>query len=402
MAKFGIIIHEKGDYLRAWLKYVCRKNDITVVDKKEADILLISISDPTETSLILEARKYNKPIILGGSECFNDLIYGFLVDVINIGEGFELFKELGKAGKLSSKQIIGHLKKLPYIYHPGKEAVIPSTFIDWKLYPVVLTGKNRKTIVGSKGCKNRCKFCFTSWTNKYQENPYTKNMQTAQMIIIANDNAEVMQLNQKSRSRTMSVKSYLKMNKLQADNCHCYHLGVESFSEETRKYFNKPISNVDLRRVYNKSQEYRHKLTIYIIAGYDKDDSIDEFSEAIGQDTTYKKPTIEIKCTYIDPSMHTPLASYDIRKVYKWDERKILGKLNLISQRFRLTIRKTGDHATWRACFHRSRTPEQAITVWKWRNKPREYMFKEIEKRGWLHMYNQTNPTVIDFRGKVG
>ena len=68
MAKFAVKIFRYGNYTRAWLNYMCKVYGLIVTEEKNADIILLSISDPTEINLIFEARRGQKPIILGGCE----------------------------------------------------------------------------------------------------------------------------------------------------------------------------------------------------------------------------------------------------------------------------------------------------------------------------------------------
>ena len=75
MAKFAIKIFRYGNYTRAWLNYMCKVYGLEVTEEKDADIILLSISDPTEINLISEARRGQKPIILGGSEAFHEKMY---------------------------------------------------------------------------------------------------------------------------------------------------------------------------------------------------------------------------------------------------------------------------------------------------------------------------------------
>ena len=269
MAKFAIKIYRYGNYTRAWLNYMCRTYGLEVTDEKEADIILISISDPTEINLIFEARRGQKPIILGGCEAFHEKMYSNLVDLINVGEGFEIFGKLQLIKNESPGKIIEKLKKLPYIYYQGKEGdVYPSTKINWDLVPIVKTGVRRRIILGSRGCRKKCKFCYTSWTTKYQNNPYLPNVDK-QVMIISNDNLGPKQLYQRAYVRSITAEGYLKMTKAQAKTCYYYRIGLESFSEKTRKFYGKPISSEQIRRIMEASREFNHRLTLFIIAGYE-------------------------------------------------------------------------------------------------------------------------------------
>lgn len=377
---------------------MCSIHGLDVVEEEDADIILLSLSDPTEINLLFEARRGQKPIILGGGEAFHERMYSNLVDLVNVGEGFEIFEKLQTIKNESPEKIIEKLKKLPYIYYKDKkETIYPSTKIDWNKVPVVRTGVRRKIILGGRGCKKKCKFCFTSWTTKYQNNPYLPNLDK-QVMIITNDNLGSDQLYQKAYARSITAEGYLKMTRAQAKNCYYYRIGLESFSEKTRRYFGKPISTEQLNRVMEVSREFNHKLTLFVLAGYDTQESVNEFSEALNQDLKYKYPAIEVKMTYLEPTAHTPFKNFDIRKIHQWDRNYLISILTFASQRFRIYgMKKDFGHAVWRTCLHRARTLEETMTIFKWKKKTGVEILELIKEKGWLHLYNQANETTIKF-----
>jgi len=398
MAKFAIKIYRYGNYTRAWLNYMCKVYGLEVTEEKEADIILLSISDPTEINLIFEARKGQKPIILGGSEAFHEKMYSNLVDLINVGEGFEIFEKLQLIKDESPGKIIEKLKELPFIYYQGKKGnIYPSTKIDWDLVPIVKTGARRRIILGGRGCKKKCKFCFTSWTTKYQNNSYLPNIDK-QVMIITNDNLGPKQLYQRAYVRSITAEGYLKMTKVQAKTCYYYRIGLESFSEKTRKFYGKPISGEQIRRIMEASREFNHRLTLFIIAGYEPQESVEEFCNSFRQDTRYKNPKIEVKMTYLEPTLHTPLQDFDIRKMYHWDKNYLISTLTYASQRFRIwSMKRNCGGAYWRTCLHRARTREEIEEVYRWKGKTGEEILELIEQKGWQHLYNQNNSTGIKF-----
>lgn len=399
MAKFSIITPKGAPYIRAWLKYMMREYKIEVAEPENSDIILISISDLNEISYIKKAKEYKKPIIMGGCESFNDLLYGNLVDLINIGEGFDFFIALGKIKTLPAENIIDKLKELPFIYYKGKKEVVPSYFVDWRKVPIVKTGEKRRIVLGARGCKRKCKFCYTSWTTKYQHNPYFNNIDK-EVMIISNDNATPEELNQRAYVRSITAQDYIKLNQKQVKNCYYYRIGLESFSEKQRKYYGKPISNEEVREIFWLSKQRKHKISFFIIGGIEPQESIVEFLETNGTDYCVN-PKVEIKVTYFNPCLHTPLENYDIRELKLWNQNWLRGRLVTYSTRYRTNILKNNNNAFWRTFIKRCRNEEQINEVWKWKNKTKEYMLFEIERRQWQHMFNQANPSAINFKEAV-
>jgi len=71
---------------------VCKVYGLEVTDEKDTDIILVSISDPTEINLVLNTRRGQKPNILGGCEAFHEKMSLTLVDLINGVRGLKSLK----------------------------------------------------------------------------------------------------------------------------------------------------------------------------------------------------------------------------------------------------------------------------------------------------------------------
>lgn len=397
MAKFAILTSKNAEhqYTPHWMRYICANYAIPVVPPDEADILLVSLCDVGEAAVLWEARKSGKPIILGGAEAFNDFPYIHLADGLCIGEGFQFFKELGEIAGGKADEILMKLEKLPYVLFGNKEAVIPSTEIDWTKCPPAKVGPQKQMVLAGRGCHRKCKFCFTSWTTKPCNSPHSfRGM--SNVLLISNNNEGIEDLSQKVYVRSITAKGYLGMSPREAKTCRNYRIGLESFSEEQRKGLGKPISNEEVGKIFRISKKLGHSLRFFVLAGIDSQESITEFIETVGQDIALR-PSVEMKVIWFNPCQHTPLRDFDIRNLHRWNKRWIYGKLKSTSSRFRLNMRADPGDAYFRAAFHRCRTREQAEEVWKWRNKPGEEILKRIEESGWKHLFNESPLTKVRF-----
>jgi radical SAM superfamily enzyme YgiQ (UPF0313 family) len=396
--KIAVIVDKTGiaSYTNLWLRYMVEKMGMKLAPPRRADILMVSCCDVLDFPILMDANKWKKPIILGGQETYNDNVYGKFATLLNVGEGFELFEELAKVKDLPVDKIIEHLKEMPYIYWDGKtEKTYPSDVINWANVPVAQTGRHKKMVLTGRGCHRKCKFCFTSWTTKYQNNPNVPK-RVKNLMVISNDNSSEAELNVKAYVRSLTVRTYLNLTPRQAKNCSTYRFGIESFSEATRKWFGKPIKTDDLVQLYEISERLGHNLRLFIIAGFDPQESINEFTDALPQSTNCK-PIIEIKGTYFNAQTHTPFEDFDIRELQQWDWDYIRGRLIERSHRFRLTLATDRRLGVWRTFWSRARTAQESALVWKWRDKKAAELLHLAEGYDMDHLFTEPNLTTIDF-----
>lgn len=403
MAKFAVVCEHRGvsSYTFQWLKYMVRAAGLDLVPPEESDIILVSVCDVMDLHALLGVKKFGKPIIVGGADAFNDLLYSLVADLVNVGEGWEMFDVLGTIGHLPAQEVIEKLKPYPFIAARDKPGpVVPSTYIDWMRAPVCQVGPNKKMILSGRGCHNKCRFCFTSWTTKYQTNPILPSLDRS-IMTISNDNSTAEELDRRVWVRSLTTKTYLGMSPRQAKNCNNYRFGIESFSEERRKWFGKPIPNADLGKIFRISKKLGHTTRFFIIAGIDPMESVNEFLSMFPPDLDQQPPVI-VKATYFDPALHTPLAGYDMRTMYHWDTEELVGLLRDKSHRFRLKMAHDRGLAMYRTSLHRCLTEEEVMTVAKWKGKKYNVIVDLIESRGWTHLFDQAPPTKIQFDWRKG
>ena len=399
MAKFGLKIN-LGDlnfYLHRWLKYQCELHHIPLSD--DPDIWLVSLSDAHEFGTLYGLQADGRPIIAGGGEVANDHVYQHFVDLLVIGEGFEFFRDLEQIAHLPPDVVLSELEKKPYILSRAKEKAIPSTCVNWAEAPLIQVAPKKKMILWARGCQRKCKFCFTSWTTKYQTRPPMLVPLPEKVMLISNDNSTEWELSYKAYARSIYARDYLRMTEKQAKNCRYYRFGIESFTEKGRMFLGKPITNEEIRKLYLLGPILKHDYQFFIIAGFEPQESLLEFLDAMGEGDQLFSPKIIFKITWFNPCQHTPLKNFDIRELHVWDKDWIWGRLTSFSPRFRLCMGGDPGDAYFRTFFHRARTKEEAITIWKARNRPGSEIIQIPEKYGWGHMYNQAAPTKIDYTG---
>jgi radical SAM superfamily enzyme YgiQ (UPF0313 family) len=299
-------------YTHELLKHLAIKNGHEVVSSPDiADISGISLTSFYEIDELRKFRAKNKEglIVAGGHACNNPSALLRYADFVCLGQGFQFFSECGSVSDMFEK---------PYIIHKKKIAGEYSDFIDWGLIPCVKIGKNSYSYLYSMGCRNKCKFCLTSWANKYQANPNKAGIKklkdrigSKQFYLITNDFDSGVNVNRSVSD--VRVKEYLSSPE-KFDGIKLLRLGVESPSEKTRSWLSKPIKTDHLKDFFRLTKERRQRVNIFMIAGFDSQEKWEWFADIFDQDYE-ATPKIGVVMNYFDPSKLTPLENYDLRKI---------------------------------------------------------------------------------------
>lgn len=379
-----------GHYIHGLLKHLIDYSGIY----KESEVEFLSICDPTEMGILFAPR--TRPLrIVGGANAFNDHITSMFADVVVVGEGYEFFK------KYKFSQSLSDTMELSCCLRPGariEKAVIPSTKVDWSLTPPMKLGRKWVYMVGSRGCKNKCKFCYSAWTTPHSVNPF--NHQTLiippkrTLSIIGNDSYGVIE--KRVSARSMLLNDYITLNTDQLQKCNVYRLGIESFTEEGRKKLGKPIKNESIRIACNIALKFKHDLIFYVIAGLEPQESIHEFIDAVGYGKVFS-PRLMVKPIHFKPCLHTPLEAFDMRTFHVWDKRWIYSELNAKNPRFRLNMAADAGWSFCQTFMMRSRTPEEVKHFWSLRKKPMEFLINEVVRRDAEYLFDTPPPTKIKF-----
>lgn len=372
-------------YLFGWLRWSIQQAGLA-----EKDIEFVSLCDVEDLKLLF-APKTRGVRIVGGSYSFHAQLLGTMSDAVCVGEGQEFFDTAKNKG-------LDTALSLPCIYTPEKKTVIASSKIEWERFPPIKTNAMKVMVVAERGCHNKCKFCYTSWTTKHQCRPKTNYVYPGHMIhLISNDNEQTM--NQRTSVRSITAKRYLAMTKGESKLCRFYRIGLESFSEATRKFLGKPALNDEIREIIHVATKENHELQFFIIAGIDPQESIEEFLEQCGGAVGLKRrPGIFIKVTGFNPCLYTPMAGQDLRKTYPWNKKYVWAMLKSGSIRFRSIMRTNVDgYGMWRGLMYRVTDPDTARRIWAWRSKPRPEIEDLVAKYGYERLYTEIPEKIVRF-----
>jgi hypothetical protein len=304
-------VTDKGNvfYTYQILKALIAVNGHTLEERPEdADVLLISLVAIWDVSRIkkMRSRYPMAKIVAGGAMSFMIEPLTIWADAVNVGQGFEFFK----------LKTWDQILSAPFVYVRGKDAVYPSNYIDWQSVPLVQCAARKWYYWAGVGCKNKCSFCLTSWTNKEQRNQLERVQQAwltlkkhdkkANLILVAN---ETQSFDLKNKVRDYMVKDYIKPIRVPSG---LVRLGIEFPSEETRRKMGKPMSEADIVTAFDLAAMRRNDLHCFYIAGLNSKDEWREHFENVLLPTSEKQPKIMIKITNLVIEPHTPL--YRIRK----------------------------------------------------------------------------------------
>jgi hypothetical protein len=242
-------------------------------------------------------------------------------DYVNLGQGFEIFRDAKK---------VSDIPTLPYIVSKDKREGVYSHYIDWKIVPIVQISKYSYSYLESVGCRNKCRFCLTSWLNKHQVNPLEtrlkrilKRAETSKNIkqfycIGNNYGRDYGKLNVVD----VTIKGYLQDHK-KYDNKRLIRVGLESVVKKTREVLGKGmIRDEDIRQFINLTKHYKKRCNIFLIAGLDTQEQWENFVNILPKDFD-SSPRLNFIVNYFDPSVGTPLYKYNLSKLIPLNLQKI-------------------------------------------------------------------------------
>ncbi len=305
-------------YTQELIKYLAKKNGHEVVDNPyKADFAGLSLAHHSEVKDILKLRKElpkGIPIIAGGHATYAPKAIAAYADYVCLGHGFEFFRDTKEMGSVKE------IEQLPYIYFKGKTApLLYSQYIDWKMIPLSRTGKNTWAFFWSVGCRAKCNFCATSWTNQYQQNPNEMHLQMArdhthgkQLYVVTNDYSFS---NVRRAVSDVMVKEYIKTPSTY-DNIGLIRTGIESVTEKGRYFFGKHIKDHELQRFFELTYKHKKETNLFFIAGVDTTEEYIDFAEkVVGVQPHIKKPRLSLIVNYFNPNIGTPLEDFDLTKL---------------------------------------------------------------------------------------
>jgi len=370
-------------YTYELLKHLARKNNHEITeDVGKADAILLSLTSFYEFNELLKLRKNHKEkiIIVGGHACNSPEPLLHYANYVNLGQGFEFFK-------LKS---FSEIEQAYFIVHKNKKHGKYSDLIEWNLLPIVQISKNSYSYLESVGCKYKCSFCLTSWTNKYQKNPndiIIKNIEEKyaekQLYFIGNNYERP---NTKIKVSDATIKKYNE-NPLYYDNISLIRVGLESPSQETRYMLKKRISDEEVKKFFYFTKKYKKRANIFMIAGLDSQETWENFTEILGDNFEESHPSLNFIINYLDPSKGTPLEHYDLRKIIPINIPRIKRIWKLKNARIVIfrDLKISWKNSTIDALLQRTIEKEKIEYLWKLRKKvfdDFDDFISELEKNG--------------------
>lgn len=297
--KYAVLYDMRGDiveYTISVIIHLMRYNGHEIVPPEEADLIAVSVCDVSQIKYVEKVRKLypHKKILVGGHAAIYYKLFGIFADYVSLGQGFELFE----------CQTIDEIENLPSVWVRGveKPVLIPSTKIDWTIVPVANVTKKQKYYWGAVGCKNKCKFCLTSWTNPHQKNDHHRIKQVLKQYpnctIVSNDSEDI----PSRRTQSIMLKDFLvKPLKKYA----VYRIGVEFATEASRRKYGKPFSDDMFVQAVDRAYDEGVRLKLFCISGID---TIEEWDSLFSKlHPHYQAGNIEVKFTNIVYEMFTPI-----------------------------------------------------------------------------------------------
>lgn len=225
------------------------------------DAVLFSICDVTEYRRLARCRREHpgKPLIVGGAFAFNFWPCSLYADGVWVGEVYDM----------AACRTVDELLASPHCYTGGDELPVASQRIDWAHAPVAQIDKKRAYYWGGNGCKNKCRFCFTSWTRPHDVNSPARIKRAQQMckkrglhLMVTSNEYEN---DPGSTTFDMLLRDYVK-TPVRANVVRC---GVEFATEASRARNGKPMSDNDIFHAVQKAERENVSLRLFHITGWD-------------------------------------------------------------------------------------------------------------------------------------
>jgi len=360
---------------------------------EDADILLITVDDPDDLGFVRLARKKagTRPLIAGGFECFGGEYLLRYCDALNVGEGFDFFEAL------SSAKSANDLYSLPFVMTREKTCVVPSYRIDEKTLPLVRITSGAYYYQAGRGCKGKCLFCETSFAYQgWSNSPARINgaiayaeKKRAKLTLVTNDSAQIDHVSKSINAQSVRVVDYLKNPELHKSS-GILHFGIEGFCEDHRKTFGKYISDANVFELIACLEQQNQPSEFFFITGLPGTfDAMMSFAARV-PNSVKTHPKIAVKLTRLDPSPHTPMWTYDLKKIDHVTHEQFkmfVAEIKSRNIRFSVFRQRSGARMIWRACLRRC-TPDEVDSLGK-EPEPSvdESIYTEqLEARGLSHL----------------
>lgn len=233
-----------------------------VEDMSGCDAVLFSMCDAMEFRDLMRMRKRakGKTLIVGGSYAFNFWSAKLYCDGVWVGEVYDM----------ADCKTVDEILASEHCYTGGEELPIASQRIEWGKVPIAQIAKNKAYYWGGTGCKNHCRFCFTSWTHRHDVNSAARiqkarevcRQRKVHLMISSNEYDN----DPGATTFDMLLKDYVKVP-VKANVVRC---GIEFATDESRRRMGKPVTFEDMFKAMQKAERERVRMKWFHIAGYDE------------------------------------------------------------------------------------------------------------------------------------
>lgn len=343
-----------------------------VDDPHDADLVMVSICDIEEIGDIKKARSYGKPIITGGMISEFPVV-NELSDYVYHGEIYGLKKNLDAGISLDD---------MPAITTKTKRKLIIDDSIIWHSNPIIKVGNRACYYYVSKGCPLKCKYCLIGNSRTYQACPekiYDKALKIAgkNLMPIAAYNPYGVP-DQANIGETL-MKKYIKG--IGGTKAKMIRTGFEFVTPELSENMAKGVTIDHLNAAIDRASIENTKLIIYMIAGFERQDVLEDFFSKIRID--YKTtPAINFVFTYIDPQPMTPMYDFNLRyKITNINTEKLYMIASQINKRVRILPFANPIKSTLRTLLGRCENQDQYNLINENKNKDFLSLIDIIEKK---------------------
>jgi hypothetical protein len=360
-------------YTSGALRAMMRHYGVEEASLETADAIWFSCCDPDGVADLVKVRKVagERPLIMGGFEGYAGVPYLAWADAVVVGEGTAFIR----AGGTDPRAAMELPCVLTMERFENGETIEPCCEVPYSIMPIVkVLGRNRFYYLSGRGCRGKCRFCMTSWTQPNTNCPEAKILtvlryvekQRGKLTLITNDSFHV------KRSRVVNAQSVRVVDFLKEPERYkssILHFGIEFWDEGSRARSGKPIPDDHIRDLLKVTAEQRQQCELFFIVGAPGDDhvtrwtldSVRNFAERVIPVSAEKSPRVHVKLTYLDPCPHTPMSGDKVDPEY-CPPREVFKIFNGKNKRFRVFPTRSAGRSAWRTVFHRC-TPGEAIRL---------------------------------------
>jgi len=389
----------KASYVLSVLRTLCDEAGVEVVDTpEEADALWVSMYDQNSLPVLKKAREMagDRLVIMGGFEAWCAPPYLAWADAAVVGEGWEFIEAWGRDP--------AEALALPCVCKKDSTEILPSYVVPWERFPLTkMPPGHHYYFMGGRGCRNKCKFCMTSWIQPNSNCPpeviaraveYVEQQPKGKLTIVTNDSQAVIE-SKVVNAQSVTVRAYLDEPERYKSNM--LHFGIEGWTEADRARLGKPISDDMLRELQIVTGENKQQCEFFFIVGYPgyKESDVWEFIDNVAMPDARLYPRIFVKCTYFNPAPYTPYQRTPFIESYI-DRERILREFHVRQKRVRMFPKRSPGREAWR-CVIRRATAEEAILIGNQPNWPDapgtvERFAERLRKVGLEHLLSWEGP----------